>query len=257
MSEPDALAQKLALLVTREPVNKTGARVISEGEEPAPIAAILGAIDDTVLERCLIFSCGQATVKVIAAGRRLRGIFDVSPQSDAAIIGQVLSREEPEALQAAHDLLQDICGKADRITVRSTPPEPFGQGGERGISAAGLAVLWDVVIDTGPKPPIAQFLKVNATAFSSVLHVRKGEIILTVGDSEALQSIWTTQVEAFRKAHKKTIRGEEGAQLICLSGAFDDGSAAAMALYEDDIVLVAYDAESFDNLQSSWRRIFA
>lgn len=257
MSEPDALAQKLALLATREPVDETGARVISEGGAPAPVAAILGEIDNTVLERCLVFECGQATVKVVAAGRRLRGFFDVSPRNDAAIIGQVLSREEPEGLQQAHDLMQEFCGKPDRITVRSTPPEAFGQGGERGISAAGLATLWDVVLESGPKPPIEQFLTANAAAFSSVLHLRKGEIISTAGDFEALQSIWSTQVDAFRGAHKKTIRGEEGAQLICLNGAFEDGSSVAMVLYEDDIVLVACGADSFGAMQSSWHRIFA
>jgi len=257
MSEPDALAQKLATLATRETVDATGARGLSEGGAPVPIAAILGEIDDTVLERCLVFDCGQVTVRLIAAGRRLRGIYGVSTQSDAEIIGQVLSREDPEGLQAAYDLLQETCGEADRVTVRSTRPDPFGQGGERGVSARGLAELWDVTLDMAPKLPIEQFLNANAAAFSSVLHLRKGEIIATTGDFEALQAIWTTQVEAFRKAHKKTIRGKEGAQLICLNGAFDDGMSAAMALCEDDIVLVAYDAESFGGMQASWQRFFA
>lgn len=257
MSESDGLTQRLALLAMPVKVDKTGARAISENGAPAPVAAILGEIDNTVLERCLVFDCGPVTVSIIAAGRRLRGIFSVSPQNDAAIIGQVLSREEPEALQAAHDLLLECCGGAGRVAVRSTPAEAFGQGGERGVSATGLAELWDVALDIAPKPPVEQFLSVNAAAFSSVLHVRKGEIILTEGDFEALQSIWSTQVEAFRKAHKKTIRGEEGAQLICLNGAFEDGSSVAMVLYEDDIVLVACGADSFGAMQSSWHRIFA
>lgn len=257
MSEPNALAQQLATLASRETVDETGARVISEDGNPAPVAAIVGEIDGTVLERCLVFQCGHATVSIVAAGRRLRGIISVSPQNDQAVIGQVLSREEPEGVQAAYDLLQDICGEADRLTVRSLPPEAFGKGGERGISATGLAELWDLATQTEPKPPIEQFLSANAAAFSSVLHVRDGEIILTEGNFEALQSIWSTQVEAFRKAHKKTVRGEEGAQLICLNGAFDDGLSAAMALYEGDIVLVAYDAGSFGKMQASWQRIFA
>lgn len=257
MSEPNALAQKLATLASKESLDDTGARIISQAGTPDPIAAILREVDDTVLERCLTFTCGNTTIAIIAAGRRLRGIFGITPQSDATIIGHVLSREEPEGVQAAFDLLNDLCGDADHLTVRSAPPEHFGKGGERGISAHGLTELWGVATDAEPKPPMEQFLSVNAAAFSSVLHVRKGEIVSKAGDFKALQTIWTSQVDAFREAHKKTLRGEEGAQLVCLEGAFDDGSSAAMAIYEDEVVLVAYQAEDFGHMQSSWQRIFS
>lgn len=259
MSELNALAQKLAVLSAREIVDQTGARMISEGGSPAPVAAILREVDDTVLERCLAFTCGNATIQIIAAGRRMRGILSVSPKSNADVIGQVLSREEPDMVQAAADLLEELCGKAENMTVRSLPPQPFGKGGERGISADGLAELWGVAlaeVDTGPKPPMEQFLTVNAPAFSSLLHICNSEIVSTAGDFAALQTIWSTQVEAFRKAHKKTLRGEEGAQLICLDSAFDDGHSAALALYEDHVALIAYEAERFGAIQASWQRIF-
>jgi hypothetical protein len=260
MSELTALAQKLAVLSAQEAVDSSGARVISEGGSPAPLSAMLREIDDTVLERCLAFECGGNSIRIIAAGRRMRGILDVSPTSDADVIGQVLSREEPDLVQDAHDALQDLCGSAEKMTVRSLPPEPFGNGGERGISAVGLAELWNVAlahVDSEPKPPMEQFLSVNAPAFSSLLHVCNGEIIATTGDVAALQKIWSTQVDAFRDAHKKTARGEEGAQLICLDSAFDDGNSAALAVYEDHIALMAYEAERFGAMQASWQRIFA
>ncbi len=256
MSELNALAEKLAVLTSRETVDETGARTICEGGSPAPITAILREVDDTVLERCLSFDCGTSTINIVAAGRRLRGILSVTPDQDADIIGQILSREEPDGVQAAYDLLQGLCGDADHLTVRSTPPEPFGKGGERGISAKGLAALWGVTMDTAPKPPLEKFLDLNAAGFSAILHVRKGQIVTTSGDFAALQTIWTTQVDAFREAHKKTMRGEEGAQLICLDSAFDDGSSAAMLLYEDEVALVAYQTERFGQMQSSWQRVF-
>lgn len=257
MSEPNALAQKLAMLASKETLDASGARIISEGGAPEPIAAILREVDDTVLERCLAFTCGETTVRIIAAGRRMRGILDISPQRNVDNIGHVLSREDPQGVHATLELLQDICGGADRLAVRSLPPEPFGNSGERGISADGLADLWGIATDGTPKPPMEQFLSVNAAAFSSVLHIRKGEVVSTAGDFKALQTIWKTQVDAFREAHKKTLRGEEGAQLVCLEAAFDDGSSAAMALCENEIALVAYDATRFGHMQSSWHRIFA
>ncbi|KQI71723.1 hypothetical protein AN191_12135 [Loktanella sp. 5RATIMAR09] len=260
MSELNALAQKLAVLSARDVVDQTGARMISEGGLPSPLAAILREVDDTVLERCLAFRCGDTTVRIIAAGRRMRGILSVSPKSDADVIGQVLSREDPDVVQAAHDLLQTLCGNAENMTVRSLPSEPFGNSGERGISALGLAELWDVALaeaDSTPKPPMEQFLTVNAPAFSSVLHIYNGEIVTKEGDFAALQAIWSTQVEAFREAHRKTLRGEEAAQLICLDGAFDNGNSAALALYENHVALIAYEAERFGAMQASWQRIFA
>ena len=257
MSEPNALAEKIATLASRETYDQSGARVISEGGTPEPIAAILREVDDTVLERCLSFDCGTTSVQIIAAGRRLRGIVSVTPESDAEIIGQILSREEPEGVQAAFDLLSEVCGTVDQMTVSSMPPTPFGKGGERGISAVGLTELWGVAMNSEPKPPMEQFLSVNAADFLSVLHVRQGEIVTTAGDFKALQKIWSKQADAFRKAHAKTVRGEEGAQLVCLEGAFDDGSSAAMALYDNDVALVAYEAERYGHMQSSWQRIFA
>lgn len=257
MSDANALAEKLAILAADEPVDATGARIISEGGSPDPMTAILREVDNTVLERSLIIDCGNATVNIVAAGRRMRGITSASLPDDMDIVGQVLSREEPEGVQAAFVFLQGLCGTADKMTVRSTPPEQFGKGGERGISANGLSELWGVAMDTAPKPPIDSFLSMNAEAFNSVLHVRNGEVVSTAGDVKALKKIWSTQVDAFREAHKKTTRGDVNAQLVCLDSAFEDGSSAAMALYENDIALVAYQAESFGDIQSAWQRIFA
>ena len=256
MSEEDALAQKLAALIASVEIDDSGARVISVDGEPAPITAILREVDDTVLERCLAFDCGDTTITVVAAGRRLRGIVNVTPQNDAEIIGQVISREEPEGVQAAFDLLQSLCADADKMTVRSLPSEPFGKGGERGISAKGLTELWGVTMDIIPKPPMDKFLSANAATFLSVLHVREGKVVSTSGDVKPLQQIWKSQVDDFRKAHAKMVRGEERAQFVCLESAFDDGTSAALALYENEIALVAYQGENFGKMQSSWQRIF-
>ncbi|PJI86232.1 hypothetical protein BC777_2600 [Yoonia maricola] len=256
MSEQTALAQKIAMLTAPDSIDQTGARLISVGRDPEPLTAILREVDDTVLERSLAFVCGDTTVTIVAAGRRLRGIASVTPAKDADIIGQVISRDDPDGVQAAFDLLQELCGTADRLTVRSLPPEPFGKGGERGISATGLTELWGVTMEVIPKPPMEKFLSTNATAFLSVLHIRDGKIVSTAGNFKALQTIWKSQVDTFRKAHAKMVRGEEKAQLVCFEGAFDDGSSAAMALYENEVVLVAYQAKQYGEIQSSWQRIF-
>lgn len=257
MSDLDALAQKLAALVSKQDVFDAGARVISLGGAPAPMAAILGEIDETVLERNLEFKSDKSTTNLIVAGRRLRGIQAVTPPSDSKVIGQTISREEPELVQAASELLSDLFADADRLTVRSLAPEPFGKGGERGISAHGLAELWRIEMDAAPKPPMERFLRANGDNIASLMHVSNDEIAATSGDFEALQEIWSTQVKEFREKHDKALNGEDGPKLIFLEGALDDGTSAALALADNDMALFAYQTDKLDALHASWRSIFA
>lgn len=256
MSELNALAKKLAELASDNAVFDAGARVISETGEPAPIAAILREIDDTVLERNLEFRTADATINLIASGRRLRGILRVVPDTQSGAIGQSLAREEPAVVQAAYDLLHKMCGNTDHLTVRHLAPEPFGQSGERGISAQGLSELWNTDMDAAPKPPMERFLAANASGFSSLLHIRQGEVVATAGEVKALQTIWKSQVDDFRKAHKKALAGEDGPQLISLDGALSEGASAAVAIFEKDLALIAYQSDHFGRMQSSWQRIF-
>ncbi|MEJ8561777.1 hypothetical protein QTO30_11470 [Yoonia sp. GPGPB17] len=67
MSEPNALAQKLAMLTSGDTLDQSGARLVSVDGDPVPITAILREVDDTVLERFLAFSCGDTTIEVVAA----------------------------------------------------------------------------------------------------------------------------------------------------------------------------------------------
>ena len=256
MSDLNALAQKLAALISKGDVFDAGARVISQGGSPSPMAAILAEIDDTILERDLEFKSGSNTANVIVAGRRLRGIYALTPSTGNEAIGETISREEPETVQTTFTLLSDFFANADKLTVRSLPPEPFGKGGERGISARGLAELWQVEMDEAPKPPMERFLRANAQIIISLMHVSGGEIASTSGNFDALQTIWTTQVQEFRDKHKNALNGEDGPKLICLEGALDDGSSAALAVVDDDIALLAYQTEHLGALHASWRTIF-
>ena len=257
MSDLDALAQKISALVAGDQVFDAGARVISEGGDPAPLNAILAAIDDTILERRLAFAIDTSTVHLVAAGRRLRGIVSVAPKTPTAdlVLGKTLSREEPDVVQATHDLLRTVCGEAKRVTVKNLPTEPFGKGGERGISASGLTELWQVEEDTAPKVPMTQFLTKNANAMSATMHVNDGNIVGISGDFETLQTIWNTQVLDFRKAHKRHLDGSDGPQLICLEGALKDGAAAALAVEGDDVALFAYHPDQLETMLDSWRAI--
>mgnify|MGYP001028642176 FL=1 len=258
MSDLNALAQKLNALATNDDVFDHGARVISQGGVPAPLNALLDAIDETVLERRLAFAAGDAVVSLIAAGRRLRGLVAVSPANDtaSALIGVPLSREEPDLLDAAFAVLTGTLGAATQLTVRSLPSEPFGTSGERGVAATGLAEIWQVSMHETPLSPMAQFLQANQAALSAILHVSAGDVLTSQGDISELQSIWDTQVEAFLQSQESLPSHKDGPQLICLEGALENDGSAALALSDEDVALLVYDPAQLSALQSSWRAIF-
>lgn len=252
MNDLADLAQKISALAAKDTVFEAGARVISSGGAPNAIGAILNEIDDTILERDLEVSADGATINLIVSGRRLRGIAAASTGGED-VLGHVLSREEPEVVAAAFALLSEICGDAGRVTVRYLQPRPFGKGGERGISAKGLADLWQVDLDETPKPPMERFLSANGPTAIAMIHMSDGAVKSSAGDVTALQSILDTQVADFRELQSLG----SGAQLICLEGALSDGTAAALAIHEADIALIAYQPENLGALHASWRAILA
>ncbi|MEJ6402971.1 hypothetical protein [Yoonia sp. 2307UL14-13] len=258
MTDLTALSTKLAALVAEDDVfTDDGARVISQAGEPAPLAAILREVDDTVLERTLVFGMGEADVHIVVAGRRLRGIVDVAGDAPGieAVVGEVLSREEPETVQAVGSLLASMGEAAGRITVRSTPTRPIGSSGDAGISASGLADLWIVDMDATPAPAIDRFLTANAEAMLGVLTVTGGKVGNGTGDAAPLQAIWAGQVNDFRARHDKFRQGDDGPVIICLDNAIDGKIGVALALQGDDACLFSYAPDDLPAILSSWAAI--
>lgn len=255
MSDLTALAQKISALAATDAVFQGGARVISTVGEPAPLAALLSEIDETILERELEFEADGKTLRLVAAGRRLRGVAAADATDADAVIGQSLSREEPELLQAVFDLISHVCGDAQNLRVRPLPPAPFGKGGERGVSAKGLAEMWQIDMDCTPEPPFMRFLKIAAGASSSLIHLTSGDVVNQQGDVAALQTVLDTQLDAFHAKQKKLKVAGDGPQLISLKNALSDGSSVTLASSGEDVVLIAHDADAMGPLHRAWKAL--
>ena len=259
MSELTALTDKLAALAARDEVFVAGARVITHDNGEVAIAAVLREIDSTVLERTLEFTIGQVDVSAIVAGRRLRGLYAVSGDISAAdqVVGQVLSREEPEILKATGTLIRTLCADTKRITVRSNPMEPFGTSADAGISAADLADIWDVDLDATPAPPVVRFMTANAAGLQAYLYLTDGKTVTeTAGDTALLQAIWDDQVFAFRKRQKELSgKVSGGPHLTCFEGAFGPGTAVAIAMSGDEVCLCTFAPDQMGALAASWQAI--
>lgn len=254
MSDQSAIAIKLAALAAKDCPFTDGQRVINHDLPPLP--AILREIDDTVLERTLVFSIGAATVHAVAAGRRLRGIVQISgdaPGKDR-VVGVVLSQEDGETLGAVGAILTHLCASAPTITVRSDAVRPLGSSAEAGVSTTVLANAWGVDLDAKPLPPLSRFLTANAAHIIASFYVADGQSPQTTGDAIALQAIWDVQVIPFRKRHKSVVGKLEGPMLICLEGALD-GQPLAMAVTGAEQCLFSYRAAGLTDLLASWNAV--
>ncbi|MEL6682716.1 MAG: hypothetical protein AAFQ09_08725 [Pseudomonadota bacterium] len=249
-----ALTDKLAALSSEDEVFVSGARVIAQDGGSVGLAAILREIDVTVLERTLVFTIGDATASLIVAGRRLKGILALSGQEDPSI-GQALSRDEPETLEAAGSLLSALCDKATRVMVRSEPIQPFGKGGDAGISASSLAEFWSVDLNARPLPPVARFVAAHGSKLSGYLLIEGNDVTETVGDADALRLIWDEQVLALRKNQKAIVKTQSGAQMLCFDGPMGEGTAIAIAMAGDDACICAFSSDQITALTASWQAI--
>lgn len=257
MSDTALIASKLAALLDRNETYVSGARVISQGGAPTPLASVLTEIDSTVLERTLVFSIDDVNVSMIVAGRRLRGFIDVSgnvPEA-ASVIGKVLSRDEPETLQAAGDLMMLLCASASRVMVRSLPARPLGSGSDAGLPAEGLAKLWKIDLDEKPAARLERFLTSNAASMTAYIYISNGAVAKTVGDVATLDAMWATQVADFRKRQRNLYPKQEGARLICLNDPMGEGTTAAVAFDGNDVGLFSYQPAKLSSILAGWNAI--
>ena len=260
MNDLTALATKLAALIAEDTAfAPDGARIISQGGAPPAMVAILREVDDTVLERTLVFGLGDVVVSAVVAGRRLRGIVEVAGNAPGmdAVIGRVLTREEPDILKKAGKLLTALSEDVSPVTVRSTAVRPLGSSAEAGLSATGLATEWDVDMDARPAPPMERFLAANAAAMTSMLHLEGGKIVETAGDDAPLQAIWDEQIADFKKRHIGLKVSDDGPLLVCLDGALDGAAGAALAMIDDEACVFSYDEAALPSIIGSWSAITA
>ena len=263
MSDTTALTQKLQSFLNTDDVFEEGARVISDLCVPSPLFAMLREIDETILERSLVFASGQTSVHLTAAGRRLRGFTAVSAANaiDETIIGQTISREEPDTLDMAFALMSGIFDAADRVTVRSLPPEPFGGSGERGVPAADLMDIWEVAASDTPVDmtgtAIERFLKTNAAGIAAMLHVSGGEVVSSEGDIAPLEKIWADQASDFIAAQTALSKTPDAQKMMSLDGVMADDTSVTVVVAEDDIALLAHDPAQLGKLHRTWQAIFS
>ncbi|MBE0412308.1 hypothetical protein [Yoonia sp.] len=255
MPDRSVIATKLAALVEKNARLKDGKRLISH--DLPPLAAILREIDDTVLERTLIFGIGQTNVHAVVAGRRLKGIVEISGDVTAQddIVGQIFSRDDPAPLAAIGTLLKKLCDATPQVTVISTAPRPLGSSAEAGVATAALASAWAVDTVRQPATALQQFVAANVALITASYHVADGQPPQTTGDTARLQDIWKTQITLFRKRHKSVV-GKPATPMLIGIQTKQPNQMLCLAVVDGEQCLISGPADGLPALLASWTQIF-
>lgn len=257
MSDQSALVSKLMALADDGSSFVGSARVISLAGVPGPLAAIVDEIDTTVLERALVFDIDGVVLRMAVAGRRLRGVIDISgvPHSAKAVMGKVLSQDDPATVKAVGALLSDLCNNAKQVTVQAHAPEPLGNPSEAGMPASGLASLWQVAPADAPQSKMARFLAANVATITAFVRSVDGTVTASQGDTDRLDPIWRDQFTAFRKRQRAIFPRQDGPLLVCLDHTPQDGRGIAVAVTGEEACVFAYDPAEISAILASWRLI--
>ena len=254
MTNPNALAAKIALLTATDAVFVGAARVISRAGTPAPVDAILAEIDTIVLERSLVLDIDGVTLRLAVAGRRLRGVLDVNG-APHALTGKVLSSDDTDTLRSVGALLADLCRDAGQITVTNQSAEPFATPAEVGVTATALADLWQGTPPATPQTPMGHFLAAHPELITGFLYVQDDTLMQTKGDTSGLDHIWRDQFAKFRDQQPKALGAQNGPVLIWLDTALGDGHAAGLAVIGQETAIFSYPTKQLNRVLAAWRQI--
>ena len=241
------LFAKLTALAAENPTFRDGARVISEHGKPPPLVALLAEIDNTVLERTLVFRVDNAVLRVAAAGRRLRSVIDITGAPDNALAGQMLSQDNPDMVNGICAFLAQLCKNAAQVTVQIMPATPIGSPSQAGISVKTLEAPADPATNALP-----DFLTPVADAVTANVQIVDGDITATSGQTAALEQIWRDQFDAFHNRQKAIFPQPDAPMLVCLDHALGQDKPAAIASIGNQVSVFAYDPARIGDIMTAW-----
>lgn len=258
-----ALSEKLKALGEKDSAFIEGARIISDGETPGPIQAILFAIDETVLDRKLTFRVASSYVTVVVAGRRLQGLIKASGDLDGAlkVMGKILSHDDTDLMQAVAGIMRQLVGQGGQVTVASEPTQKLGTQSDAGVGTHVLSESWGVEMSIVAPTPMAQFIISCGASVNASLVIAQGKIVRAKGDraiQDRLEHIANDQWTQFNDALMKLRKADDmEPALVCLNGGLTDDTSLAVARTNDELSVFVFDSDQLTAVYSKWRETTA
>ncbi|MEL6641578.1 MAG: hypothetical protein AAFP98_09745 [Pseudomonadota bacterium] len=248
------LAQKLAALSAGDASFANGLRVISDGVEPTILSAMLSEVDMTVLPRKLTFKMADSEITLVAGGRRLRGLVKASKDIKGVIgvLGKPLSRDDTELLDGLRGILDQFTATAGQLTVVSDEPDAMGGQTDAGVTAAALAEVWAVELNTAPQSPLQQFIR-DCGEMADAWVVMADDTETTYhGDGaklDALKKAVSEQWDTFSGSVDQ-LTGESG--MIALNNALGESGSLAIVKSASEAAIICYSSEKMNKIHEAW-----
>lgn len=263
MIDKTALSQKLKALGDKDSTFVDGARVISDGETPTPMQAILFAIDESVLDRKLTFRVGKAYVTVVVAGRRLQGLIKASGHLEGAlkVMGKILSHDDTDLMDAIAGIMRQLVDQGSQVTVTSEETQKLGTQSDAGVGVNLLADSWGIEMSSEPPTPMAQFIINCGASVNASLVIAQGKIVRAKGDKaiqDRLEHIANDQWNNFNEALgalRKTDAAEPA--LVCLNGGLNEDTSVAVARNDEELSVFVFNSDQLTTVYSKWRETTA
>lgn len=251
----DSLKGRIAALASETPEVEGGARVLNA--RIGGFAAMVNAIDETVLGERMTFSNGAAQMTVLVAGRRVAGLEEVKGiDVDKAILGSGLSMDNADQVKQIAQAMQSFSEDADKLTVMS---EAMPQAEDlESVSLAALMSSIGVAPDDPTTPPMQRFMTRAADVMQASILLKDGAVSKTEGAIQLVQSLkiaLSTQLPAFLDARKATCPSHTDPSLTLCHDTVDKGVGMAIAVHGDDLALLAFKTSDLTTICATWQRV--
>lgn len=254
MSDDRELARKLAALSQPSEVID-GAIQLGSLTGADALAAVLEAIDNTMLPRQLVLRAGEASVTLAVGGRRLRSVTGVS--GDLAVpdglVGRQLGLDDEAELKSVASVL---AGLAKKGPLGVAQEELVGGGqSDTGVGISRLRVLWEADPYAAPVPAVDKFLMVLGDQLRAKRFLASADEKVAEGDPKLLAQLDTAykdRVKAAAAEHAKLYPAAVGARFLTMEGLLDGDVLVTYVELDDDALLIATSADSWPELAKAW-----
>ncbi|MEM7470512.1 MAG: hypothetical protein AAF340_04110 [Pseudomonadota bacterium] len=255
----DNLESKLIAL-TEPGQFKAGEMVLGPADAPATKAALLSALDNTILPCLITYSVGSSSVVLKAGGRRLRACVaasnDLNPPADA--LGKTLSADEGETLAEIGSIVNALLACDGMLTMkREVEPAAMGQS-DAGVGVKTLSELWKIDFNAKPPTQFEIFESALGETFIASIETDGTDLTGSRGDTDTADVLKRdvlpklVQLEA-DLTKVKTQR--DLPYLMTLNSALPDGALVSLFVAEETRSLVASAPGSLPAVAGAWGRV--
>jgi len=255
------LVRKLSALSTSATTLKDGNRVLSNGTWPQPLRAILSEIDDTVLKRKLTFISGANHISVVASGRRLLAVVEVSENfaTGSELVGQALSSTRTDLVNSVAVLLTELAQRDGNLLVTAGSTELLDSQTEGGVPILMLADALGIDVDDTTEGPLGKFLEAIEGLMAACIFYTDGAEVSAAGDDGDISMVRSelgAHWHEFRTELPFLRQDEHSPFLICLAGT--GGGSGSLFVAEGGESRAAFSTTDDDTaaIQASWGDYF-